>query len=95
MKELIIKPERGLCVETVARRRYWKAVDRYMVSGCEDRESEEEIEILLRFLEDENLPAYRSMIEDEIGRGRSAYLILSFSEDGGYRVRMGIDDRQA
>ncbi|MHC1572891.1 MAG: hypothetical protein ACXQTJ_00335 [Candidatus Syntropharchaeales archaeon] len=81
-RTIAIKPEPGKCIETVAKGRYWKAVDEYLKNGGKDTDLEEEIELLRSFLEDPEIAMYRARIEDEQVSGRQAYLLLAIDDAG-------------
>lgn len=78
--KLIIEPKGNECIETVAKRRYWSAVDGYMKSRAENIEVE--IEMLKKFLEEMDVSKYRSEMEELAAQGKKVSLVLKMDDDG-------------
>ena len=69
--EVVIKVDsKNVCIETLARRRYWSAVNLCMIKlqqSFEDIRLVKEIEILKKFLEETNMEELRSQIDYYLG----------------------------
>ncbi|MHC1567697.1 MAG: hypothetical protein ACXQS7_01785 [Candidatus Syntropharchaeia archaeon] len=83
-----MKPDKNRCIETLAKRRYWNAVDRYMRLGEDDIRIENEIEILRRFLEEVDVEGYRSQMESLMEEGKEVCLVLDIDEKGDILVEI-------
>ncbi len=65
------------CIETVAKREYWRSVDAYLKKRKEDKELEEKIELLRSFLETEDFGILRRQSEKHLMNGKQVKFILS------------------
>jgi len=70
-------PTLSHCVETMAKREYWKSVDKYLKKRNEDRKFEEKIELLRSFLETADFGILRRQSEKHIIDGKKVKFILS------------------
>ena len=70
-------PTLSHCIETMAKREYWKSVDEYLKKRNEDRKSEEKIELLRAFLETADFGILRGQSEKHIIDGKKVKFILS------------------
>jgi hypothetical protein len=59
-------PTLSHCIETVAKREYWKSVDEYLKKRKEDKKLEEKIELLKAFLETADFGILRRQSEEHI-----------------------------
>ena len=59
-------PTASHCIETTAKREYWKSVDEYLKKGNQDKILEEKIEILKSFLETADFVMLRQQSEKHI-----------------------------
>lgn len=65
-------PTLSQCIETIAKREYWRSVDEYLEKRKEDRELEEKIELLRSFLETEDFGILRRQSEKHLQSSRKA-----------------------
>ena len=65
------------CIETTAKREYWKRVHEYMKMRVEDKGLEERIELLRGFLETADFAKLRSQSEKHLIDGKRVTLNLS------------------
>jgi hypothetical protein len=65
------------CIETTAKREYWKRVHQYLKRRAEDKALEERIELLRGFLETANFPELRSQSEKHLIDGKRVTFKLS------------------
>jgi hypothetical protein len=70
-------PTLSHCIETMAKREYWKSVDEYLKKRNEDRKFEEKIELLRAFLETADFGILRGQSEKHIIDGKKVKFILS------------------
>lgn len=64
------------CIETVAKREYWKSVDEYLKKKKEDKKIEEKIELLRDFLETTDFGNLRRQTEKHLIHGKQIKFIL-------------------
>jgi hypothetical protein len=83
-------PTLSHCIETVAKREYWKAVDEYLKKGDEDQTVEEKIELLRSFLESADLGKLRGESEKHLIQGKQVTFSL-FLENGAQRWEMAVE----
>ncbi len=88
MKTIILTPTAKECIETVAKRRYWSLVEEYTKTEEIEEEKEAEIEMLRRFLEEEDMGQLRSEIENRVNKGESIQVILQLDEKNNLKVRI-------
>jgi len=65
------------CIETIAKREYWRSVDEYLKKGKENKKLEEKIELLRSFLETADFAVLRRQSEKHLIHGRSVKFTLS------------------
>ena len=65
------------CIETTAKREYWKHVHQYLKMRVEDKGLEESIELLRGFLETANFAELRSQSEKHLIDGKRVAFNLS------------------
>jgi hypothetical protein len=70
-------PTLSHCIETVAKREYWRSVDEYLKKRKEDKELEEKIELLRSFLETEDFGILRRQSEKHLMNGKQVRFTLS------------------
>ena len=70
-------PTLSHCIETVAKREYWKNVDEYLKQRREDKKLEEKIELLRFFLETADFGNLRTQSEKHIINGKRVKFNLS------------------
>jgi hypothetical protein len=80
-------PTLSHCIETMAKREYWKSVDEYLKKRNEDRTFEEKIELLRSFLETADFGILRRQSEKHIIDGKKVKFILSV-KNGKQRYKM-------
>jgi len=70
-------PTASHCIETTAKREYWKSVDEYLKKANEDKRLEERIELLKAFLEMADFSMLRRQSEKHIIDGNQVTFKLS------------------
>jgi len=85
-----LRPTLSQCIETTAKRAYWKSVDVYLKENTENKELEERIELLRSFLETADFSTLRSQSERSLVKGNSVTFTL-FVKDGKPCHSMTID----
>lgn len=70
-------PTASHCIETTAKREYWKSVDEYLKKANEDKRLEERIELLKAFLETADFSMLRQQSEKHIIDGKQVTFKLS------------------
>jgi translation initiation factor IF-3 len=70
-------PTLSHCIETIAKREYWRSVDEYLKKRKEDKELEEKIELLKSFLETEDFGVLRRQLEKHLMNGKQVKFNLS------------------
>lgn len=83
-------PTLSHCIETMAKREYWKSVDEYLKKRKEDRKFEEKIELLRAFLETADFGILRRQSEKHIIDGKKVKFILSI-KNGKQRYEMTVE----
>ena len=74
---IVLTPTVSHCIETVAKREYWKNVNNYLKKRKEDERLEEKIELLRSFLETANFGNLRRKSEEHILHGKQVTFILT------------------
>ena len=88
--EIKLEPSLSNCIETVAKREYERVLSILLKGDQEDRQLEEELELLRLFLESADFSQLRSLSEDLLLDGRCVEFILKSTDSPpGYEV--GID----
>jgi hypothetical protein len=85
-----LAPTLSRCIETVAKREYWRSVDDYLKAKTVDKGLEERIELLKSFLETADFTALRSQSEQYIIEGKKVTFTV-FVKDGKPCHRMSIE----
>jgi hypothetical protein len=83
-------PTLSRCIETAAKREYWRSVDDYLKAKTGDKGLEERIELLKSFLETADFTALRSQSEPYIIEGKRVTFTV-FVKDGKPCHRMSIE----
>jgi hypothetical protein len=84
-----LSPTLFQCIETVAKREYWRSVDEYLKAKTGDKGLEERIELLKSFLETADFTALRSQSERYLIEGKGVAFTVFF-RDGKPCQRMNI-----
>ena len=79
------------CIETTAKREYWKRVHQYLKTRVEDKGLEERIELLRGFLEKANFAELRSQSEKHLIDGKRVTFNLS-TRKGELMYEMIVDE---
>ena len=74
---IVLTPTLSHCIETVAKRKYWKSVNKYLKAKKEDESLEGEIELLRSFLETADFGNLRKQSEKHIINGKQVKFIVS------------------
>jgi hypothetical protein len=85
-----LTPTLSRCIETTAKRVYWKAVDDYLKAKTRDQFVEEKIELLKSFLETTDFTALRSQSEKYIKEGKKVTFTL-FVKNGKPSHKMSVE----
>jgi len=85
-----LMPTLSQCIETAAKREYWRNVDEYLKAKTGDKGLEERIELLKSFLETADFTALRSQSEQYIIEGKRVTFTV-FVKDGKPCHRMSIE----
>ena len=83
-------PTLSHCIETVAKREYWKNVDEYLRDREVNRKLEERIELLRSFLESADFGTLRRRSEEHLVDGKGVKFTLSIKE-GKQRCEMTVE----
>ena len=83
-------PTLSRCIETVAKREYWKNVDESLRNRKANRKLEERIELLRSFLESADFGALRRRSEKHLVDGKRVKFTLSI-KDGKQRCEMTVE----
>ncbi|HOE15996.1 MAG TPA: hypothetical protein PLX02_00930 [Syntrophorhabdaceae bacterium] len=87
MIEIKLEPSLSSCIETVAKREYERVLSILLKRDIEDRQLEEELELLRLFLESADFGQLRSLSEDLLLDGSRVECILrSASSPPGYEA---------
>jgi len=85
--EIRLEPSLSNCIETVAKREYERVLSILLKEDQEDRQLEEELELLRLFLESADFSQLRSLSEDILLGGRRVEFILKSTDSPpGYEV---------
>ena len=68
------------CIETAAKKEYWKSVEEYLRLGEEYEEFDQKIELLRMFLESMDFRELRSQSERYLIEGKNVRFILCLEE---------------
>ena len=74
---IALTPTISHCIETVAKREYWKTVNNYLKKRKEDKRLEGKIELLRSFLETADFANLRRQSEEYILHGKQVKFIVS------------------
>ena len=74
---IVLTPTVSHCIETVAKREYWKNVNNYLKKRKEDERLEGKIELLRSFLETADFANLRRKSEEHILHGKQVKFIVS------------------
>jgi len=74
---IVLTPTVSYCIETVAKREYWKNVNDYLKKRKEDKRLEGKIELLRSFLETTDFADLRRQSEKHILHGKQVRFIIS------------------
>jgi hypothetical protein len=66
-----LRPTLSQCIETTAKREYWRSVEEYLKAKTGDKDLEQRIELLKSFLETADFKALRSQSERYLIEGKS------------------------
>jgi len=87
--EIRLEPSLSHCIETVAKREYERVLSILLKGDREDRQLEEELELLRLFLESADFGQLRGLSEDALLAGRRVEFILkSIDSLPGYEVEI-------
>ena len=75
--QIVLTPTVSHCIETVAKREYWKNVTTYLKKRKGNKRLEEKIELLRSFLETTDFSNLRKQSEEHILHGKQVQFILS------------------
>lgn len=87
---MVLKPTLNRCVETAAKKEYWRLVDEYAASDVHNHELESRIELLQFFLEKMDVNHYRSMTEELLEEGKDVALVLEIDENGDVSAKIEV-----
>ena len=85
-----LRPTLSQCIETVAKREYWRSVEEYLKAKTGDKDLEQRIELLKSFLETADFKALRSQSERYMTEGKRITFTV-FIEDGKPCHRMSVE----
>lgn len=85
-----LRPTLSQCIQTVAKREYWRSVGEYLKAKTGDKELEERIELLKYFLETADFKALRSQSERYMTEGKRITFTV-FIMDGKPCQRMSVE----
>jgi len=74
---IVLTPTLSHCVETMAKKEYWKNVNNYLKKRTEDKRLEGKIELLRSFLETADFANLRRQSEAHILCGKQVQFIVS------------------
>ena len=75
--QIVLTPTVSHCIETVAKREYWKNVTTYLKKRKGNTRLEEKIELLRSFLETTDFSNLRKQSEEHILNGKQVQFIVS------------------
>ena len=75
--QIVLTPTVSHCIETVAKRDYWKNVNTYLKKRKGNKRLEEKIELLRSFLETADFSNLRKQSEEHILHGKKVQFIVS------------------
>jgi hypothetical protein len=84
-----LRPTLSQCIETLAKREYWRSMQEYLKAKRGDKALEERIELLKSFLETEDFTALRSQSERYMAEGKGITFTI-FNKDGKANHRMSV-----
>jgi len=85
-----LMPTLSQCIETAAKREYWRSIDEYLKAKPGDKGLEERIELLKSFLETADFKDLRSQSERYMTEGKRVAFTV-FVKDGKPCHRMSIE----
>jgi len=74
---IVLAPTVSHCIETVAKKEYWKNVNTYLKKRKGNKRLEEKIELLRYFLETADFANLRKQSEEHILHGKQVQFIVS------------------
>lgn len=89
MDAIELFPSLSRCIETIAKETFWSLVSRRLESDQEDRELEEQIELLKAFLESTDFRELRSQSEKHLVQGKTVKFRI-YRKDGKPNYQMVI-----
>ena len=90
MVRIEVTPTLTHCIETTARKEFYKSVDDYMQRDQEDEELEEKIELLRLFLESMDFKKLRRESDKYMTEGKTVRFIL-YLEAGEAKYELNVD----
>jgi hypothetical protein len=78
---IVLTPTLSHCIETVAKREYWKNVNDYLKKRKDDKRLEGKIELLRSFLETTDFANLRRQSEEHILHGKQVQFIVSMKNN--------------
>ena len=78
---IVITPTISHCIETVAKREYWRNVNDYLKKRVENKRLEEKIELLRSFLVTADFSNLRRKSEEHILNGKQVHFIVSMKNN--------------
>ncbi len=89
MIEIRLEPSLADCIETIAKREYERVLGILLKEDREDRQLEEELELLRVFLESADFGQLRSLSEDLLLDGRRVeFIVRSTDKPPGYEIEV-------
>lgn len=90
MVQIELVPDLSQCIETVARREYWKLVRNYFRTGQGDSQFEEKVELLRNFLESMDFKKLRRESEPHLREGKKVSFIV-YWEGGEAKYKLEVE----
>ena len=78
---IVLTPTLSHCIETIAKREYWKNVNKYLKIKKEHKRLEVEIELLRSFLETADFGNLRRQSEKHLSHGKHVIFVLSIKNN--------------
>ena len=78
---IVLNPTASHCIETVAKREYWRKVNDYLKKRVEDKRVEGIIELLRSFLVTADFAKLRKESEEHILNGKQVQFIVSMKNN--------------
>jgi len=89
--QIELTPTLSHCIETIAKREYWKSVDKYLKERKEDKKLEEKIELLRSFLETADFGVLRRQSEKHMINEKPVKFTLS-KKNGKLWYEMNVEE---